>query len=185
MTQHIFRRQVMPVCLGIVLATSAASSFAQTATDRYGAVLDRYCVTCHNERLKTANLVLDQADLAQIGDTAAVWEKVLLKLHAREMPPLGRPRPDDATYDAFASWLADGLDRAARARPNPGRPASVHRLNRAEYTNAVRDLLAVDIDGRSLLPADDASYGFDNNGDVLTMSQPFLLTILIVLLVFW
>ena len=162
------------MCIGIVLATPSASSYAQTATERFGAVLSRFCVTCHNERLKAAGLVLDQADLAQIGDSAAVWEKVLLKLHAREMPPLGRPRPNDATYDAFASWLADGLDRAARARPNPGRPASVHRLNRAEYTNAVRDLLAVDIDGRSLLPADDASYGFDNNGDVLTMSQPLL-----------
>ena len=174
MRQRILRRRVIPVCIGMVLAIPVSSSVAQTSPERYRAVLDRYCVTCHNERLRTANLVLDQANLEQIGAGAEVWEKVLLKLHAREMPPLGRPRPDDATYEAFASWLADGLDRAARARPNPGRTAAVHRLNRAEYTNAVRDLLAVHLDGRSLLPADDASYGFDNIGDGLTMSQPLL-----------
>ncbi len=158
---------------GAAAGQPAAGVPAEPA-ERYRAVLERYCVACHNERLRTANLRLDHADPGQVGEAAEVWERVLQKLQAREMPPAGRPRPDDATYDAFAGWLAASLDRAAAAQPNPGRSAPVHRLNRAEYTNAVRDLLAVEIDGRALLPADDASYGFDNIGDVLTMSQPLL-----------
>ena len=136
--------------------------------------MQQYCVTCHNERLRTANLTLDQADPGHVAGDAELWEKVLQKLQAREMPPAGRPRPDDATYAGFAAWLVEKLDAAAAERLNPGRPAPVHRLNRAEYTNAVRDLLAVDVDGRDLLPADDASFGFDNIGDVLTVSQPLL-----------
>ena len=152
----------------------SASRLEPTSTERYQAVLGRYCVSCHNERLRTGNLSLDQADLQHIDEGAEVWEKVLHKLQTREMPPAGRPRPDEATYQAFASWLGTSLDEVALAHPNPGRTAAVHRLNRAEYTNVIRDLLAVDIDGRSFLPADDASYGFDNIGDVLTLSQPLL-----------
>ena len=160
--------------LGGTAAGQPAGGEAVEPAGRYHAVLERYCVACHNERLRTANLRLDHADLGQVGEAAELWEKVLQKLQAREMPPAGRPRPDDATYAAFAGWLAASLDAAASARVDPGRSAPVHRLNRAEYTNAVRDLLAVEIDGRALLPADDASYGFDNIGDVLTMSQPLL-----------
>ena len=160
--------------LGGTAAGQPAGGAAAGPAGPDGAILERYCAACHNERLRTANLVLDRADLGQVGEAAELWEKVLQKLQARDMPPAGRPRPDDATYDAFAGWLAAGLDAAASARPNPGRSAPVHRLNRAEYANAVRDLLAVEIDGRELLPADDASYGFDNIGDVLTMSQPLL-----------
>ena len=165
-----------PMC---VLAAGTASAQVQAEPDaalagRFGAVVERYCVTCHNERLRTANLTLDEVDLRQVAVDAPLWEKVLQKLQAREMPPAGRPRPDEATYAGFAAWLADNLDAAASEQVNPGRSAAVHRLNRAEYANAVRDLLALDIDGRSLLPADDASYGFDNIGDVLTVSQPLL-----------
>ena len=133
------------------------------------AVLDRYCVTCHNQELRTAGLMLDQMDVQNIGAGAPVWEKVLSKLKVGAMPPAGMPRPDESTTDSLATWLENELDSAAEANPNPGRPA-VHRLNRVEYTSAVRDLLGVDIDGASLLPADDAGYGFENIGDVLSIS---------------
>ncbi len=134
------------------------------------AVLDRYCVVCHNEQALTAGLALDRLDIEQVSEGAPVWEKVLRKLRGRAMPPAGMPRPDEATYDSLANYLEAELDGAA---PNPGRPV-LHRLNRAEYTNAIRDLLALDIDGASLLPADDSGYGFDNIGDVLSVS-PMLL----------
>ena len=133
------------------------------------ALLDRYCVTCHNERLKTANLVLDQAHVEQVAHDAELWEKVVAKLRSGAMPPAGRPRPDNATYHDFSTWLEIELDLAAAATPNAGRPGN-HRLNRAEYANAVRDLLAVEIDVRSLLPADDVGYGFDNIADVLSVT---------------
>ena len=136
---------------------------------QHRAVLNRYCVTCHNQELKTAGLMLDNIDADNISEEAEVWEKVLDKLRAGAMPPAGMPRPDKPTTDALVSWLETELSREAAARPNPGRPA-IQRLNRAEYSNAIRDLLAVDIDGSSLLPADDVSYGFDNIGDVLSVS---------------
>ena len=143
----------------------------EPAPPSIGAVLDRYCITCHNSRLRTADLALDE--VGDVRDDAAVWEQVLLKLRSRTMPPPRRPRPDAATYDAVASLVEIELDRAARASPQPGRPAP-HRLNRAEYANAIRDLLAVEIDSRSLLPADDQAFGFDNIGDVLTLSPRLL-----------
>jgi hypothetical protein len=131
--------------------------------------LDRFCVTCHNQELRTAGLMLDQMDVEKISEGSAVWEKVLSKIEAGAMPPAGMPRPDKPTADSLVAWLETELDAAAAAHPNPGRPA-IHRLNRVEYTNAVRDLLAVEIDGASLLPTDDAGYGFDNIGDVLSVS---------------
>jgi hypothetical protein len=140
------------------------------------AVLNQYCLSCHNERLKTAGLMLDRVDLAKVGDTADLWEKVVQKLRSGSMPPAGLPRPDAATYNSLASYLESELDRAAATRPDPGRPA-VHRLNRAEYENAVRDLLDIDtgaLDFSSLLPADDAAYGFDNIGDILGVSPALL-----------
>ncbi len=136
-------------------------------------LLNRYCVTCHNERLKTAGLMLDKMNVEKVSEGAAVWEKVVRKLRASAMPPAGMPRPDKAAYDSFAGYLEAALDSAAATKPNPGRPA-VHRLNRAEYGNAIRDLLALEIDAESLLPADDSGYGFDNVGDVLSVS-PMLL----------
>ena len=150
---------------------SSAGSLATTST--YRATLDRYCVTCHNARLRTANLNLDGVDLEQLSTDAVVWEKVVQKLRTGAMPPARRPRPDPETYEAFASWLEAGLDRVAAAKPNPGRPA-LHRLNRAEYRNAIRDLLAVEIETRSLLPADDIAFGFDNIADALAFSPGLL-----------
>ena len=140
---------------------------------QYRAVLDRYCVTCHNETLRTAGLVLSGRDVGNVTEGADVWEKVIRKLRTRAMPPAKMPRPDEATYESFATYLETELDGAATANPNPGRPV-VHRLNRAEYTNAIRDLFAIDVDGGTLLPPDDSGYGFDNIGDVLTVS-PLLL----------
>ena len=133
------------------------------------AVLQRYCFACHNQRTLTAGLALDVLDMARAGEHPEVWEAVIRKLRTGAMPPVGRPRPDQATYDAVVSWLETELDGAALADPDPGRP-TLHRLNRTEYRNAVRDLLAVDIDA-ALLPADNAAYGFDNNADALTLSS--------------
>ena len=137
------------------------------------ATLDKYCVTCHNARLRTASLLLDQADVGRPETGAAIWEKVLHKLRAREMPPAGVAHPDEASYNALVSYLETSLDAAAAAHPNPGRPGA-YRLNRFQYANSIRDLLGLEIDAASLLPADDSGYGFDNIGDVLTVSPVLL-----------
>jgi len=168
-------------CLGVIFI---GISFQQTAAAQtpnsnaspgapYRALMSRYCFTCHNEKLKTAGLVLSAADVDDPVAGAEVWEKVIRKLRTRGMPPAGMPRPAEPEYDSFANYLETAIDQAAAAHPNPGRPL-VHRLNRAEYTNAVRDLLAMDIDGETLLPPDDQGYGFDNIADVLSVS-PMLL----------
>ena len=136
-------------------------------------IIDQYCVTCHNQRMKTGGLVLETLDVNNPGANADVWEKVIKKLHSRVMPPANAKRPDADTYKALIAGLEANLDKAAAATPNAGRPA-VHRLNRAEYTNAVRDLLALEIDGKALLPADNSGYGFDNVADVLTVSPGLL-----------
>ena len=136
--------------------------------------LGRYCLACHNERLLARGTVpvsFEELTVADVGAGAEVWEKVVRKLHARAMPPAGRPRPDEETYDGFVTWLETELDRAAAARPNPGRPA-VRRLTSAEYINAIRDLLALEVDEEWLLfPADDVDeQGFSTNADVLSVS---------------
>ena len=136
-------------------------------------VLNRYCVTCHNTRLKTAGLTLDTMDVERLGDHAETWEKVVRKLRTRSMPPVGRPRPDKATYTAVASSLETTLDRIAAANPNPGRTPP-HRLNRTEYANAIRDLLGLEVDSSALLPPDDADLGFDNMADILSVSPALL-----------
>ena len=139
------------------------------------AVLDRYCVTCHSQRLRTAGLALDSLDVTKPGANPDVWERVVAKLRAGSMPPPGRPRPDVATYHAVASWLEAELDRAWTANQNPGRIGAVHRLNRTEYNNAIRDLFALDVDVTSLLPGDETADGsFDNFADVLTISKAHL-----------
>ena len=137
------------------------------------ALLDKYCVTCHNEKLKTGGLMLDKMDVNRVGDGAETWEKVVRKIHGGTMPPQGMPRPDQATLDNFAGLLETSLDRAAISRPEPGH-AGMHRLNRVEYGNAVRDLLALKVDVTGLLPADDESNGFDNIADVLKVSPSLL-----------
>ena len=160
--------------LGFVVPSHPRAAGRQSpSASAQRAALDRYCVTCHNARLRTAALLLDQADVDHPEANAAVWEKVLHKLRAREMPPAGVPHPDDATYSALANYLESTLDNAAAAHPDPGRPAA-YRLNRFQYANSIRDLIGLDIDAASLLPADDSGYGFDNIGDVLTVSPVLL-----------
>ena len=136
-------------------------------------LFDRYCVTCHNERLRTAGLLLDRLDVSRVHANAETLEKVVRKLRSGQMPPAGRPRPGAETIDAFAGALEAALDHAAAARPDPGRVAS-RRLNRLEYVNAVADLLDLEIDGEALLPSDMAGFGFDNNADVLSITPALM-----------
>jgi len=142
---------------------------AQTPLAARRAVLDKYCVTCHNQRLKTAGLQLDKMDLAHVRDQAEVWEKVVRKLRAGMMPPAGMPRPAAADYEALTVALENELDRAAAAKPKLAAPG-VHRMNRTEYKDAIHNLLGLDIDPAIYLPADDASYGFDNVASGLNVS---------------
>ena len=165
------------VCAGVAFAATcaAAAEAGLQSTDvpasSHRALLDTYCVTCHNERLRTAGLAFDAMELSNAGERADVWENVVRKLRAGSMPPAGRPRPAHAAAMSFVSYLETQLDQFAALRPDPGRTAGFHRLNRAEYQTAVRDLLAVDMDIASLLPADDAGeQGFDNMADVLSVS---------------
>ena len=156
---------------GATASPAAGAAAEEAATWR--AVLDRYCVACHNRRTLAGGLVLDDVDLGQVGPHAELWEKVLQKLHTRAMPPPGRPRPAPAVYDALGAWLEGSLGQWAADHPNPGRPP-IHRLNRLEYENAVRDLLHLEIDAQALLPADDMAFGFDNNAAILTVAPGLL-----------
>jgi mono/diheme cytochrome c family protein len=144
-----------------------------TAAQTHRAVLDQYCVTCHNDRLKTANLSLQGLDLATVGDNPELWEKVVRKLRAGVMPPPDVRRPSPGEYDALRDWLEAELDRKAAARVNPG-SVVLHRLNRTEYANVIRDLLDLEIDVTTLLPPDDAARGFDNVAGSLTISPTLL-----------
>lgn len=165
----------LTIAFGVRLTgTSAAAPGTPAQAQAARATLDTYCVGCHNQRRKTASLALDTLDVAHTSSATATWEKVARKLRGGSMPPAGLPRPDRATYDALISWLETDLDAAAAARPDPGRTEPFHRLNRAEYRNVIRDLLALDLDVSSLLPSDDASYGFDNIAGVLKMSPTLL-----------
>jgi mono/diheme cytochrome c family protein len=194
--RHLFRRRSRAARASIPLLVSgsiavalsgpqiAALQTAQTglaptrpagsAVERQ-AVLNQYCVTCHNQKLRTAGLALDRPDVVDPSANAEVWEKVIAKLRAGSMPPPGRPRPDAATYRDVASSLENDIDRAWAAAPNPGRVSAVHRLNRAEYHNAIRDLFALDLDVKPLLPGDETADGsFDNFADVLSISTAHL-----------
>src|SRR2546428_10058934 len=161
---------VLSVCSIAILVLAravGASARLQTAASRgtpsaQRAMLNQYCVGCHNDKLKTAGLALTATDVEDVSKNVEVWEKVVRKLRARAMPPSGRPRPDEGTYKAFVSYLETSLDREIAARPNPGRIDTARRLNRTEYQNAIRDLLALEVDVTSLLPSDDSSHGFDN-----------------------
>ncbi|MGA2882704.1 MAG: DUF1592 domain-containing protein [Bryobacteraceae bacterium] len=137
------------------------------------ALLDKYCVTCHNDRAKTGGLTLEKLDMANIPANAETWEMVIRKLGVGAMPPSGMPKPSAADVSALLSSLETSLDKAYAANPNPGH-ATLHRLNRTEYANSVRDLLSLDVDASTLLPPDDESYGFDNNADVLGVSPSLL-----------
>jgi hypothetical protein len=168
------------VALGLTIISSStghgaggqqAPAVASSSPQR--ALLDQYCVTCHNQRSKTANVMFDTMDLSNLSKDAEVWERAVRKLRGGMMPPPGARKPDHAALDGLAQWLETSLDQAAAAAPNPGR-ILVHRLNRAEYSNAVEDLLGLRVDASALLPADDVSDGFDNIANVLKVSPSFL-----------
>ncbi|MDA1092624.1 MAG: DUF1592 domain-containing protein [Acidobacteria bacterium] len=166
---------VATLCFGASVPPLLAQAPPDTTAERLESTLQQYCVTCHSDRLRTADLSLQDLDLTRIGEQADVWEGVVAKLRTRSMPPVGRPRPEAAAYDQLAGWIETEIDRHARTRPDPGRTEAVHRLNRAEYANAVRDLLALDVDVDGLLPADDFDeFGFDNMANVLSVSPALM-----------
>jgi cytochrome c551/c552 len=171
------RPGVLPTA-ALILTAAAAEMHAQPAAPPASgdAFLKQYCVNCHNPKLKTGGLSLDGVDVRDASHNGEMLEKVVLKLRSGAMPPAEARRPDHATANAFLASLESSLDRASAAHPNPGRPLMLHRLNRVEYLTSVRDLLDVELnpDDSGLLPPDDKSYGFDNNGDVLGLS-PLLL----------
>src|SRR3989454_4830216 len=171
------RASIVALFVSVCITTLYGVPTSTTSTTSLGpqAVLDQYCITCHNQRLRTGGLTLDSLDVTRPSANAQVWEKVIAKLRAGSMPPPGRPRPDTATYRAVASWLETELDRAWEANPNPGRIAAVHRRNRTEYTHAMLDLFAIDVDVTSLLPGDETTDGsFDNFADALSISTVHL-----------
>src|SRR6202451_1607589 len=173
-SRAVSRAMTKPQYLG--LACFAITAVAANASTDHPAreLVNKYCVSCHNEKLKTAGLAFDRIDADSPYNSQETWEKVIVKLRSRAMPPPKLPRPDNATYDKVAAWLESEIDRAAAAHVNPGRAASLHRLNRREYANAVRDLFAVEVDPKQILPPDEQAFGFENNAEALSM-QPALL----------
>ena len=151
----------------------SADTTRDSAIKQYSAVTAQYCAGCHSEAAKIGGVVLEKRNLANVGADSEVWEKVVRKLRAGEMPPQGLPHPAPAVVDQFASWLEGELDKTSAAAPNPGRTL-VHRLNRTEYGNAIKDVLGLEIDPASLLPPDDSASGFDNIAQMLVLSPALL-----------
>src|SRR5499427_7616428 len=166
-----FGRVVAIVACALLGAACGRSRNEQA--EQFSGVVQRYCLDCHDAAGEEAGLSLEHADLKDIGPHAEVWEKVARKLRGRMMPPPGEAHPDETTYDGFVAYLEKRLDAFAKQRPNPGH-ASLRRLNRTEYGNSVRELLALDVDASELLPADDEGYGFDNIADILRVSPSLL-----------
>jgi hypothetical protein len=167
------RNTSFAVASAVLLTLCLQPLRAQLSSQAQSALLDKYCATCHNDKLRTGGLSLQAANLNDVPKNAETWEKVIRKLHVGAMPPQGLPRPDKSALDGLAAFLETSLDRAAAAQPNPGR-ATMHRLNRAEYANSIHDLLGLDIDATALLPPDDESSGFDNIADVLRVSPSLM-----------
>ncbi len=161
------------VAVSALLFAQQGHAQAQPDGASTSALLTQYCVVCHNDQKRTAGVTLQGLDLSSIGDHAQLLERVLRKVAAGQMPPAGMPRPNAARMAEFSKWLVGALDAEAAAHPNPGRPA-IHRLNRAEYSNAIRDVFGLDINAGTQLPVDDSGYGFDNIGDVLSLSPALL-----------
>src|SRR5579871_5442799 len=157
----------------IYLAAAASMAWGQQQPAESAALIKTYCAGCHSDRARTGGLTLQSADVAGLSNHAEIWEKAIRKVRVGAMPPQGAPRPEPAALDRFATYLETSLDRAAAAKPNPGR-ATMHRLNRAEYANAVHDLLGIEVDAEALLPPDDESSGFDNIADVLKVSPSLM-----------
>lgn len=152
------RRIVKISCLLTLFVGSTCLSIAQEDAT----VVKRYCAGCHNQKVKTGGFAIDSLDVANVAKHPVAWEKVVRKLRTRSMPPAGLPRPDDAGYASLQASIETRLDKASDLNPNPGRTDTFRRLNRTEYQNAIRDLLALEVDVTSLLPSDESSHGFDN-----------------------
>lgn len=182
---------VTVVAAGVAAGPQQQAGTAATASvSPQRALLDRYCVTCHNgdfvrgtdeprsllvSQLRAVGLALDDVDVDDVAAHPDVWEKVVRKLRVGAMPPQPRPRPDKETYDGFRAWLENELDRAAEANPDPGRTQAFHRLNQTEYRNVIRDLFDLDIDVAEWIPADAPDrHGFDNNAGALSLSPALL-----------
>src|SRR5215831_9430450 len=155
------------------IAAQQQNTSPSAAVTAHQTLLNQYCVTCHNQRAKTAGLMFDTMDLSDVSKNADVWEKAVRKLRGGMMPPPGARQPDRTAVESFVSWLEASLDAAAAANPNPGRVA-LHRMNRLEYANAIEDLFGLRIDAAALLPKDDQANGFDNVASVLKVSPSFL-----------
>ena len=168
-----FVRSVTFASSALVLALVVSGRAQAPEPPQKPALLNQYCITCHNQRLKTAGLLLDTMDIEHVGTDAAAWEKVVRKIRTGMMPPSGARRPERAVLDGFAADLEGRLDKAVAPAANLDAPA-LHRLNRTEYANAIRDLLALDVDVRTLLPADASSEGFDNIADALGVSPSLI-----------
>jgi hypothetical protein len=162
------------VLAGVILISASPASFASEASDGFESLINQYCTGCHDAATRKGKLDLEGILPQDIPSNNRTWEKVLLMLQARQMPPVGKPRPDDQAYQAVTQHLASTLDAAAARKPNPGRTDTFRRLNRTEYQNAIRDLLALDIDASTLLPPDESSHGFDHI--TVTDLAPSLLT---------
>jgi hypothetical protein len=165
-------RTLIPLSIAILCLTASGQA-AEQAAAKQRALLDQYCVTCHNDRTKVDNFSLQKADLNAVADHPEVWERVIRKLRAGMMPPPGLPRPPLAQYEGLRDWLEEQVDSKAAAHPNPG-SVVLHRLNRTEYSNAIRDLLDLQLDVNTLLPPDDSARGFDNVAGSLTISPTLL-----------
>jgi mono/diheme cytochrome c family protein len=162
------------LCLGLVpLQAQVPAQHGSGPASVNKALVDQYCVVCHNDRARTGGLSLQHADFVDVPKGAETWEKVIRKLGVGAMPPQGMPRPSASALQGLASYLETSIDRAAAAHPNPGR-VSMHRLNRAEYANAIHDLLDLNVNATDLLPPDDEAAGFDNMADVLRMSPSLM-----------
>ena len=156
-------RSISPWVTVLLLGSGSAALRAQQQQPAgQRALINQYCTGCHNDKLKTGGLSLDAVNLENIGQAPEVWEKVLHKVQARYMPPVGTPRPDEKAYQSLVSYLETSLDQLSAAHPNPGRTAAMRRLTRTEYHNAIRDLLGLQVDVTQLLPPDESSFGFDN-----------------------
>ena len=160
------------VSVGAATQRPATPAVVSTPASRK-ALLDQYCVTCHNVDDRVAGIAFDTMDLSRVAKDGDVWEKAIKKLKGGMMPPPGAKQPDRTTALGFASWLETSLDAAATAAPNPGSVA-LHRLNRAEYAASIKELFTIDVDAAALLPPDDTSNGFDNIANVLKVSPSFL-----------
>src|ERR1700686_2446630 len=158
------RISLLAALAAYALVAAPQQAGKQAPADPNRALVNRYCVTCHNSKLKTANLAFDVIDLTHPEKDALTWERAIRKLRGGMMPPPGAPRPPAEAAASFATYLEASLDKASAANFNPG-SVRIHRLNRAEYANAIRDLFGIDVDAAALLPTDDISNGFDNIAD--------------------